>query len=107
VSFYDLIAVVNGIHRPWGAIVESMAKEIANLRADNADLRERVPVKDGQRLWLWREGHNFVAYANLWPVDDEGHPLTLGQPETIATYRESMPATVKMVPYVPSDGEIL
>lgn len=49
-----------------------------------------------RRLWLWRDGDRFLAYEHLYPVDENGEPLTLGEPVGYALLRPSFGA-VRMI----------
>ncbi len=36
---------------------------------------------DGQKIWLWKNGDHFLAYAHEYPCyPDGGDPLVLGEP---------------------------
>jgi len=48
-------------------------------------------MKDGQKLWLWKNGDHFLAYEHEYPTIDGGDPLTLGEPAAIAIFRVSDP----------------
>lgn len=56
-----------------------------------------------QRLWLWRNGDHFLAYEHLYPVDENGDPLTLGEPIGYALLRPSFGAAL----FRAGDGEAL
>ena len=44
------------------------------------------------KLWLWRNGDHFLAYANEYPCESpHGDPLTIGQPAATALYYSSVP----------------
>lgn len=43
----------------------------------------------GVRLWLWRNGDEFVAYSHEIPCDENGDPLTLGEPAATAIFKPS------------------
>jgi hypothetical protein len=48
-------------------------------------------VKDGQKLWLWRNGDHFLAFAHEFPTYGGGDPMTLGEPVGVAIFRVSDP----------------
>lgn len=45
---------------------------------------------DGQKLWLWRNGDHFLAFAHEYPCyEPGGDPMTLGEPAGYALFRQS------------------
>lgn len=56
-------------------------------------------MKDGQKLWLWRNGDHYLAYMHEYPTEDGGDPLTLGEPVAIAVFRVSDPPASRQPDY--------
>lgn len=47
-------------------------------------------MKDGDTLWLWKNGDHYLAFAHEYPCyEPDGDPMTLGQPAAKAIFRES------------------
>lgn len=55
-------------------------------------------LRDGQKLWLWRNGDHFLAFDQEYPTHDGNDPMTLGEPVGVALFRCSdPPAQVEIV----------
>jgi hypothetical protein len=68
----------------------------AMVRVSNAEKSARAvlaatpAVRNGTRLWLWRNGDHFLAFTHLYPCfSPGGDPMTLGEPAAWAEFRAS------------------
>lgn len=47
-------------------------------------------VADGSKLWLWKNGDHFLAFAHEYPCyEPGGDPMTLGEPVGHAIFKAS------------------
>lgn len=59
------------------------------LEADPQDF-SATQMRDGYKLWLWRNGDHYLAFTHLYPCfTPGGDPMTLGEPTGVAIFRES------------------
>jgi hypothetical protein len=47
--------------------------------------RRHIPPK----IWLWRNGDHYWAFDNKYPCDENGDPMTLGEPVGFAVFKPS------------------
>jgi len=48
-------------------------------------------IQHGQKLWLWKNGDHFLAFAHEVPTYGGGDPMTLGEPAALAIFQVSDP----------------
>jgi hypothetical protein len=47
-------------------------------------------MRQGKKLWLWKNGDHYYAFDNPFPCHPGGDPMTLGEPTTFAIFRTSV-----------------
>lgn len=82
------------VNRDWQALCD-MALRAAEP-AQPVTSPQMPLMKDGTKLWLWKNGDHTLAYAHEYPCyETGGDPLTLGEPVGVAIFKESSPRAVR------------
>ncbi len=72
---------------------ETCEQAIASLSAPVAERgqpRHYIASEPNQKLWLWKNGDHFLAYAHEYPcIEPDGDPATLGEPFGYAIFKVS------------------
>ena len=79
---------------------QSVADELAaRIRTLSTFPAPATDWRNEQKVWLWKNGDHFLAYAHEYPCyPNGGDPLTIGEPVGVAILKPSAPPTT-------SDGE--
>jgi len=58
--------------------------------AERGQPRHYIASEPNQKLWLWKNGDHFLAYAHEYPcIEPDGDPATLGEPFGYAIFKVS------------------
>jgi|SRR5689334_7652109 len=70
--------------------VSELLEPIQRALGVNEEVFSINQLRDGYKLWLWKNGDHFLAFTNPYPCfTPGGDPMTLGEPAGVAVFRES------------------
>ena len=80
----------------------ALAEAVKMLRSA-LDVHDAEAPRDGESLWIWRNGDHYLAFRHLYPcVEPGGDPMVLGNPVGRAVFKLSFdratPPTTEKAP---------